>query len=59
MQVDFSDPRIHHLVVKGLWALLLDPNPHDVMEPSIGSLYLKDRKQYEANVREWVKKYAS
>jgi ubiquitin-conjugating enzyme E2 D/E len=45
-------------VLISIVSLLSDPNPHDPLEPEIAKLYLTNRTLYEANAREWTRKYA-
>ena len=39
-------------------SLLSDPNPDDPFVPEIANIYKSDRAQYEANAKEWTRKYA-
>ena len=39
-------------------SLLTDPNPDDPFVPEIANIYKSDRAQYEANAKEWTRKYA-
>jgi ubiquitin-conjugating enzyme E2 D/E len=41
-----------------LVSLLPNPNADDPLEPAIAKQFRTDRPQYEATVREWVRKYA-
>jgi ubiquitin-conjugating enzyme E2 D len=40
-------------------SLLDDANPDDPLVPEIAHLYKNDRQKYEANAREWTRKFAS
>ena len=39
-------------------SLLTDANPDDPLVPEIARIYKTDRAKYDANAREWTKKYA-
>lgn len=39
--------------------LLVEPNPDDAVETSIAELYRNNRKEFEKNARDWVKRYAN
>lgn len=39
--------------------MLTDPNPDDPLVPEIAHIYKTDRARYEANAREFTRKYAS
>ncbi|KAF1355666.1 UBC-like protein [Lizonia empirigonia] len=45
---------------KGLcaWTLLIEPNPDDAIEPSIANEYRENRKEFEKNAKDWIKRYA-
>ncbi|KAH8303267.1 hypothetical protein KR059_005196, partial [Drosophila kikkawai] len=45
-------------VLLSIVSLLADPNSDDPVEPSVGNLYMENRKNNEAKAREWTKKYA-
>eukprot|EP00930_Biecheleria_cincta_P048812 TRINITY_DN34075_c0_g1_i2.p1 TRINITY_DN34075_c0_g1~~TRINITY_DN34075_c0_g1_i2.p1 ORF type:complete len:709 (+),score=76.84 TRINITY_DN34075_c0_g1_i2:57-2183(+) len=45
-------------VIVAIQSLLADPNPEDPVEPAIALMYLTDREQHDATVREWVRCYA-
>ena len=45
-------------VVLSISSLLTDPNPDDPLVPEIAELYKENIIQYEANAKEWTKKYA-
>lgn len=38
--------------------LLIEPAPDDSVEPNIAHMFKTDRKQFDANAKEYVKKYA-
>ncbi|XP_016055830.1 PREDICTED: ubiquitin-conjugating enzyme E2-17 kDa-like isoform X1 [Miniopterus natalensis] len=38
--------------------MLCDPNPHDILIPEIGKIYINDRPKYDFMAQEWTKKYA-
>jgi ubiquitin-conjugating enzyme E2 D/E len=40
-------------------SLLCDAEPNDPLAPDIAHLYKTDRAKFDANAREWTKKYAS
>lgn len=46
-------------VLLSISSLLTDPNPDDPLVPDIANLYKNDREKYEANAREWTRKYAN
>lgn len=39
-------------------SLLAEPNADEPLVPEIGHLYKTDRVRYEAEAREWTRKYA-
>ena len=39
-------------------AFLTDANPDGPLEPEIAQIYKTDKAKYEANAREWTRKYA-
>eukprot|EP01103_Thecamoeba_quadrilineata_P017311 TRINITY_DN6082_c0_g1_i1.p1 TRINITY_DN6082_c0_g1~~TRINITY_DN6082_c0_g1_i1.p1 ORF type:complete len:148 (+),score=9.94 TRINITY_DN6082_c0_g1_i1:47-490(+) len=45
-------------VLLSICSLLTDPNPDDPLVPEIAHIYKTDRAKYEANAREWTRKYA-
>ena len=45
-------------VLLSISSLLTDPNPDAPLVPEIGNICRDNRAQYEANAREWTKKYA-
>ena len=45
-------------VLLSISALLTDANPDDPLVPEIAHIYKTDRARYEANAREWTRKYA-
>ena len=45
-------------VLLSISALLTDANPDDPLVPEIAHIYKTDRSKYEANAREWTRKYA-
>jgi len=45
-------------VLLSIQSLLFNPNPHDPIEAEAARLYLEDRQQHDAKVREWVRMYA-
>ena len=45
-------------VLLSISSLLTDPNPDDPFVPEIARLYKTDRTKYDANAREWTRKYA-
>ena len=46
-------------VLLSISSLLSDPNPDDPLVGEIAALYKQNKAQFEANAREWTKKYAS
>ena len=46
-------------VIDVLKTMLIDPTTDTPLETDIAQEYMKDRPKFEANVKEWVKKYAS
>jgi ubiquitin-protein ligase len=38
--------------------LLIEPNADDSIEPSIANEYRENRKEFEKNAKDWVKRYA-
>ena len=45
-------------VLLSISSLLTDPNPDDPLVPEIAHIYKTDKAKYEANAREWCRKYA-
>ncbi|GAM27693.1 hypothetical protein SAMD00019534_108690 [Acytostelium subglobosum LB1] len=45
-------------VLLSICALLTDPNPDDPLVPEIANLYKTDKARFEANAKEWTRKYA-
>jgi ubiquitin-conjugating enzyme E2 D/E len=45
-------------VLLSISSLLSDPNPDDPLVGEIAALYKQNKPQFEANAREWTKKYA-
>ena len=45
-------------VLLSISSLITDPNADDPLEPEIAHIYKTDRQQYDANAREWTRKYA-
>jgi ubiquitin-conjugating enzyme E2 D/E len=45
-------------VLLSLCSLLTDPNPEHGLENEILNIYRTNKNKYEANAREWTKKYA-
>ena len=45
-------------VLLSICSLLTDPNPNDPLVPEIAQLYKTDKAAYEANAKEWTRKYA-
>jgi ubiquitin-protein ligase len=45
-------------VLRLIQTLLIEPNPDDAIEPSIANEYRENRKEFEKNVKDWVKRYA-
>lgn len=45
-------------VLRLIQTLLIEPNPDDAIEPSIANEYRENRKQFEKNAQDWVKRYA-
>jgi ubiquitin-conjugating enzyme E2 D/E len=39
--------------------LLIEPNPDDAVEASIGDQYKSDRPEFDKIAKDWVKRYAS
>jgi ubiquitin-conjugating enzyme E2 D/E len=39
--------------------LLVEPNPDDAVEASIGDQYKSDRAEFDKIAKDWVKRYAS
>ena len=46
-------------VLLSITSLLSDPNPDDPLVGEIAAIYKQNKAQFEANAREWTKKYAS
>merc|ERR1712226_894425 len=46
-------------VLLSISSLLTDPNPDDPLVPDIARQYKTSRKEYEAQAREWTRKFAS
>jgi ubiquitin-conjugating enzyme E2 D/E len=46
-------------VLLAITALLTNPNPYDPLEEDIADIYIKDKKQYEKNVKDYVLTFAS
>lgn len=46
-------------VLLSISSLLTDPNPDDPLVPDIAEILKKNKALYEANAREWTRKYAS
>jgi ubiquitin-conjugating enzyme E2 D/E len=44
-------------VLLALRQLMVEPNPDDPLRGDIADVYRKDRKQFESNVKDWIKKY--
>lgn len=38
--------------------ILMEPVPDDAVEQEIAAVYKNDRKKFDKNAKEWVKKYA-
>jgi ubiquitin-conjugating enzyme E2 D/E len=45
-------------VLLSICSLLADPNPSDPLMPDIADIYMKNKSAYEANAREWTRRYA-
>ncbi len=45
-------------ILISITSLLTDPNPDSPLQSDIAHLYKFDRKKYDANAREWTRKYA-
>jgi ubiquitin-protein ligase len=39
--------------------LLVEPNPDDAVETSIAEQYKNNKKEFEKNAKDWVKRYAN
>nr|XP_047140268.1 ubiquitin-conjugating enzyme E2 D1-like [Hydra vulgaris] len=46
-------------VMIAILVLLSDPNPEDPLNFQLANRYKNDKKKYEEEIREWVKKHAS
>eukprot|EP01092_Planopodium_desertum_P006807 TRINITY_DN27914_c0_g3_i1.p1 TRINITY_DN27914_c0_g3~~TRINITY_DN27914_c0_g3_i1.p1 ORF type:complete len:149 (+),score=4.86 TRINITY_DN27914_c0_g3_i1:360-806(+) len=46
-------------VLLSISSLLTDPNPDDPLVPEIAHLYKTNKKQYEANAKQWTLKLAT
>jgi len=46
-------------IIEALRALLNFPNPHSPLNTEAANQMLNDRKKFEKNVKEWIKKYAT
>ena len=46
-------------VLLGISALLTNPNPDDPLQSDVADIYIKNKKLYEQNVKEYVLAYAS
>lgn len=44
-------------VLLALRQLMVEPNPDDPLRGDIADIYRKDKKAFEANVKDWIKKY--
>ena len=45
-------------VLRLIQTLLIEPNADDSIEPSIANEYRENRKEFEKNAKDWVKRYA-
>ena len=45
-------------VLRLIQTLLIEPNPDDAIEPSIANEYRENRKEFEKNAKDWIKRYA-
>jgi ubiquitin-conjugating enzyme E2 D/E len=45
-------------VLLSVCSLLCDANPNDPLVPEIAHLFKSDRNKYEANAREWTRRFA-
>ena len=45
-------------ILLSISSLLTDPNPDSPLQSDLAQLYKYDRKKYDANAREWTRKYA-
>ncbi|KAH4168963.1 hypothetical protein HBI25_041890 [Parastagonospora nodorum] len=45
-------------VLRLIQTLLIEPNVDDAIEPSIANEYRENRKEFEKNAKDWVKRYA-
>lgn len=45
-------------VLRLIQSLMVEPNIDDAIEPSIGNEYKENRKEFEKNAKDWVKRYA-
>jgi ubiquitin-protein ligase len=45
-------------VLRLIQTLLIEPNADDAIEPSIANEYRENRKEFEKNAKDWVKRYA-
>ncbi|KAF2068404.1 hypothetical protein CYY_010271 [Polysphondylium violaceum] len=45
-------------VLLSISALLSDPNPDDPLVPEIANMFKSNRAQFDANAKEWTRKYA-
>jgi ubiquitin-protein ligase len=39
--------------------ILVEPNPDDAVETSIAEQYKNNKKEFEKNAKDWVKRYAN
>lgn len=46
-------------VLRGIRAMLSDPNPYDRLLPSIRDQFQNDRELYDKTAAEWTAQYAS
>lgn len=47
-----------HAVLMTAKNLLVEPNPDDAVEASIGDMYKTNRPEFEKTAKDWVKRYA-
>jgi ubiquitin-protein ligase len=46
-------------VIEQARSLLIEPNPDDAVEPSIGEVFQSNKKEFAKTAKDWVKRYAS
>lgn len=55
---EWKPPNKVSAVLRLIQQLLIEPDTDDAIESSIADQYKNNRKEFEKNVRDWVKRYA-